>query len=104
MLGPVGDTPLNNNLDPVRASKPLGKPITPAQKALWSTCQDFESVMLGMVLKQMRSTVQTSDPLGKGMANQTYREMLDDEMGKQMARSNGIGLAEGIYRQLKDTV
>jgi flagellar protein FlgJ len=93
-----------SRLNPVHALKPAGKPATPEQKKLWKACQDFESVMLGMVFKQMRESVGSADPLNQGQAAKTYREMLDDETAKNMAKSGGMGLADGIYRQLQNTV
>jgi Rod binding domain-containing protein len=56
--------------------------------------------MLGQIFKQMRSSVQTSDPLNQGSANTTYREMLDTETAKNMSANGGIGLTESLFRQL----
>ena len=94
---------LDNGADafnPVRASKKPGKPTTDEEKKLHKACGEFESVMLGQVFKQMRASVQTSDPLNQGAANSTFREMFDDEMSKKMAENGGIGLADSLYRQL----
>jgi flagellar protein FlgJ len=96
-LGPSG-------LNRIHATSKTGKPATPAQKKLYDACKEFESVMLGMVFKQMRESVGSSDPLAKDSASKTYREMLDDETAKGMAKNGGIGLADGIYRQLQNTV
>lgn len=90
------DQPFN----PVRASKKPGKPESAEEKKLHKACQEFESVMLGQVFKQMRASVQTSDPLNQGAANTTFREMLDEEMSKKMAANGGIGLTDNLYRQL----
>lgn len=95
-LGPQADRTLN----PMRAFKKAAKPESPEQQKLMKACRDFESVMLGSVLKQMRATVQSSDPLNQGAANDTFRGMLDEEMSKSMATHGGIGLADSIYRQL----
>ncbi|MNS53255.1 chemotactic signal-response protein CheL [compost metagenome] len=95
-LGPQADRTYN----PVRATKKPAKPDSPEQQKLMKACREFESVMLGQVLKQMRSSVQSSDPLNQGAANDTFRSMLDDETAKNMAKGGGIGLAESIYRQL----
>lgn len=95
-LGPQADRTYN----PIRATRKAKAPESPKQQALMKSCKDFESVMLGQVLKQMRASVQSSDPLNQGAANETFRGMLDDENAKSMARHGGIGLAEAIYRQL----
>ena len=88
-LGPQADRTFN----PVRATKKPAKPDSPEQQKLMKACREFESVMLG-------SSVQSSDPLNQGAANDTFRSMLDDETAKNMAKGGGIGLAESIYRQL----
>lgn len=88
----------------VRASKPLKKPASAEQKKLWDACKDFESIFIGQTLRQMRESVQTSDPLNQGAANKMWRGMLDDETAKSMSKSGGVGLAEGLYRQLVNRV
>lgn len=90
--------------NPIRASKKPGKPESADEKKLYKACQEFESVMLGTVFKQMRKSVETSDPLNQGAANTTFREMLDEEMSKKMAANGGIGLSESLYRQLVMTL
>ena len=44
----------------------VGKPQTPEQKKLMGACKDFESVMLGMVFKQLDASTGKDDPLAKG--------------------------------------
>jgi flagellar protein FlgJ len=94
-----------NVLNSFHALKPTGKPTTPEQKKLMGACQDFESVMLGMVFKQMNtSSIDKKDPLNKGVGADTWRDMLADERAKSMSKAGGIGLADGIYRQLANRV
>lgn len=91
---------LNAQLDPIRASKKPGRPETAEEKKLWKTCQEFESIMIGQVYKQMQASVKSSDPLNQGAANTTWRDMLADEQAKSMAGRGGMGLADSLYRQL----
>jgi flagellar protein FlgJ len=94
-----------HNMAPVRSLGPDLKPTTGEQKKLWKTCQDFESVMLSQMFKEMQASVKSDgDSLNQGTANETYREMLSDEQAKVMASAGGIGLADGIYRQLSNQV
>lgn len=85
------------------------KEITDAQNNAGDTedvklrqvCKDMESVFLGMMLKQMRSTVpKTGLTGGKSNAAEIYQSMLDDEMAKEMAKAGGIGIGDMMYRQL----
>jgi flagellar protein FlgJ len=91
-------------LGPIHGQAPVGKPHTPEQKKLMGACKDFESVMLGMVFKQMDATSGKDDPLSKGAGADTWRDMLADERAKNMTKAGGLGLAESIYRQLANRV
>jgi flagellar protein FlgJ len=82
----------------------VGKPQTPEQKKLMGACKDFESVMLGMVFKQLDASTGKDDPLAKGAGADTWKDMLADERAKDMAKSGGLGLADSIYRQLANRV
>jgi flagellar protein FlgJ len=68
--------------------------------ALNKACQDFESLLVHQMLKQMRQTVPKSGFLDGGSAEQIYHSMLDGELAKQIAQQKGIGLAPMIYRQM----
>lgn len=92
------------SLGGIRALKPPPPPTTPQQKKLMGACQDFESVMLAMVFKQMGTASTSDDPLSKGAGADTWRDMLTEERAKAMSRSGGIGLADSIYRQLANRV
>lgn len=95
MLGPVGST--NAAAGPADARA--------AEKAkLKQACQDFESVMMGIVYKKMHETSTGGDALDKGAANQTWRDMLADERVKSMSQAGGIGLAESLYRDLETRI
>ncbi|MDB5095592.1 MAG: flagellar biosynthesis protein FlgJ [Cyanobacteria bacterium RYN_339] len=91
-------------LGPLHALPATGKPSTPEQKKLMGACKDFESVMLGMVFKQMGAANGKDDPLSKGAGADTWRDMLADERAKEMTKSGGLGLADGIYHQLANRV
>ena len=91
MLGPVGSAAF----DPKTAS--------PEQKKLRKACEEFESVMLGIVYKQMSATAK-GGMLDQGAANKQWKDMLDDERAKSMTAAGGIGLADALYRDLADRV
>jgi Rod binding domain-containing protein len=77
-------------------SKPIDK-----TSELYKECQEFESIFVKMMLKEMRATVDTSDSLvSGGWAEKIYQDMLDDEYAKSMAKTANFGLADQLYRQL----
>jgi peptidoglycan hydrolase FlgJ len=71
---------------------------------LKQACKDFESLFLNQLLTAMRKTI----PKGGGFEDEEgsreremYESMLDSEMAKSWAHSDGIGLANVLYQQLK---
>ena len=66
---------------------------------LMKVSREFESLFLNLMLKEMRATVPKFDPL-HSYAEETYQEMLDQELTKSMAQQKGVGLADMMYRQL----
>jgi Rod binding domain-containing protein len=71
-------------------------PIDPAK--LWKTARDFEAMALGEFLKPMFDTVDSKSSLfSGGEAEKTWKPMLIDEIGKQIAAHGGLGLAGPIH-------
>jgi len=59
-------------------------------------------MVLGEFLKPMFATVDSKKSLfGGGEAEQTWRPMLVDEIGKQMAGAGGLGFAVPIYEAMR---
>ena len=85
---------------------PPGRPdnaelATPATARAWKAAQEFEAMFLGQLVAPMFATVQTSKgPFGGGAAEEAWRPMLSQELGKHIAKGNGIGLAVPVFRQM----
>lgn len=77
---------------------------TPERKKLQQAVRDFEAIFIGMMLKQAEASATASDPLSQGPGASIFRDMLADERAKAMAQSGGLGLAEGLYRELAQRV
>ena len=65
-----------------------------------SACQDFEALFLGHLLKSMRKTVIKSDLLGPSKEEELFREIMDNEISKSISRTDSVGIASLLYRQL----
>ena len=78
---------------------PVTRPSSPADPAkLWKAAHDFEAMALGEFLKPMFATVDTKkNVFSGGEGEQTWKPMLIDEIGKQIAASGGLGLAAPIH-------
>lgn len=77
---------------------------TPERKKLQQAVRDFEAIFIGMMLKQSEASAMADDPLSKGPGASIFRDMLADERAKAMSQSGGLGLAEGLYRELAQRV
>ena len=67
---------------------------------LYEQCQEFESIFVNMMLKEMRATVQKSGMIDGGQAEDIFTDMLYDEYAKDMSKSAGFGLADAVYVEL----
>jgi peptidoglycan hydrolase FlgJ len=78
---------------------PTIRPSVPIDSAkLWKTARDFEAMALGQFLKPMFDTVDSKSNLfSGGEAEKTWKPMLIDEIGKQIAANGGLGLAGPIH-------
>lgn len=69
---------------------------------LLKACQEFESVFMDIVFKEMQSTVKDGGAVEKSYARDVYEGMLSEELTKEMTEdSNSIGLAKMIYENMK---
>lgn len=69
-------------------------------KALKEACQEFESIMLSMLYKQMKATVIKSDLMEEDPGMEIFQSMEDDELMNQASKTGSFGLAESLYKQL----
>ena len=67
---------------------------------LYEQCQEFESIFVNMMLKEMRGTVEKSGLIDGGQAEDIFSDMLYDEYAKGMTKAAGFGLADSVYLEL----
>ncbi|WP_246375275.1 rod-binding protein [Gluconacetobacter takamatsuzukensis] len=66
-----------------------------------NTAVSFEGVTIGELLQPMFDTINTDDNMfSGGAAEEQFRSLQVLEMGKQIANSGGIGIADSVYRQI----
>ena len=91
-MGPI--LPVGAQTDPlVRMPSAASEP-----ERLKAAAQELEGVFIGVLMKAMRSTVSQGGLFKEGSDSQTYHEMFDEEIGRALGKSGGIGLAEMILR------
>ena len=69
---------------------------------LWQAAQGMEANFLKEMLRNMRKTVQESPELANSKGYQVFRGMLDDHYAETAAKTQGIGLAELIVKQVME--
>ena len=81
---------------------PAASTLPPAQTAkIWQGAHDFEAMAIGQLLQPMFETVDVAHAaFGGGNAEATWRPMMVDAIGKQMAAHGGIGLAASVQREM----
>ncbi len=70
------------------------------EKKLRRACGDFEALILKQMISSMRDSIPQSGLLGGGYADKMYQSMRDDQLSREMAGGQGMGLGEVLYRQL----
>jgi Rod binding domain-containing protein len=76
------------------------KPAVDRNSAAWKAAQEFESVFLAQMVAQMHQGIETNGPFGGGPAEETYRFLMHQELGRQMALSGGVGIAAAVYDEM----
>jgi Rod binding domain-containing protein len=91
-------------LEALRQADRKGGNGTPAaakkDEKLYKVCVEFESLFIKQMLDVMRKTVEKTDFLHGGMAEDIFEDMLYDKYSLLMAKNSGFGVADMIYRQL----
>lgn len=63
--------------------------------------QDFEGLLVGMMVKSMRATVGKDKLTGGGHADDVYRSMLDQEYANiSVKQGRGLGIAKTIEKDI----
>ncbi len=84
------------------AARPTrGGGFSPAELArARETAEDFEGMLIGRLLQPMFEGLETEPPFGGGQAEKVWRDLMVDEIGKEIAKAGGIGIADDVMRQM----
>lgn len=66
---------------------------------LEQAAQEFEAFFLSTLLKQMRKAI-PQEGLLHSRGEEIFRDLMDDQVGQDIAKGRGFGLADTLYRQL----
>lgn len=65
-----------------------------------ATAQDFEAFFVSQVLESMFAGLKTDGPFGGGQGELVFRSLMLQEYGKVLAERGGLGLADGVVRDM----
>ncbi len=95
-------------MDPLNGlpgSAPLTAEQQSALKKLHDAAVQLEGVFVGMLLKQMHSTVPTDSITGKeSPAESMWKDMLDEKQADVIAKQGSFGIAKIVESQLRAQV
>lgn len=72
----------------------------PKDSPLWKAAEGMEANFMKEMMRNMRKTVQEAPEMENDKGYQLFRGMLDDQYAETATKSQGIGLAELIVRQV----
>lgn len=68
------------------------------EKKVRETAKDFEAFFIGQMMEHMMAGVETDPVFGGGPGEDMWRSMLNQEYGKELAKSNKLGIADHVMR------
>ncbi len=98
------DIPLNSkflvDIAKAESSKKIltNEPKSPHE--LHKAAQDFEAVLLNMVIKAMWKTIPESGLFEKNNSTQIYEGLMHSSLSEEIAGNGGMGIAKVLYQQL----
>jgi peptidoglycan hydrolase FlgJ len=82
------------------SAPPLGSPARGGKgsdpKDIDKAAREFEAVFLSQMLSHMWQGVEADTNFGGGEAENTWRGLMVEEYGKQIAKAGGLGMADQI--------
>ncbi len=64
--------------------------------------EQFESLLLNFMLREMRATVPESALFPQSMTEAIFTGMLDEKIAEKISKNGGIGISRMLFNQLKN--
>ena len=88
------------NIAKAESSKNSLKNGPKSQHEIQKAAQDFEAVLLNMVIKAMWKTIPESGLFEKNNSTQIYEGLMHSSLSEEIAGNGGMGIAKVLYQQL----
>ncbi len=70
-------------------------------KKVQKASEDFEALLVSQMINSMWQTVPKDNLLGGGQEEDYYREMLTDEISKEISKTGQFGIKDIVMEELK---
>ncbi len=70
------------------------------QAELKKVSKQFEGIMLDILFKQMKATINRSDLVERDPGSDIFESMLDESLMEKASQVSTFGLADSLYKQL----
>jgi flagellar protein FlgJ len=70
------------------------------EKSVRTTAESFESFFVGQMLEYMTEGMKPDEEFGGGHAEEMWRSMMNQEYGKQIVKSGGLGIANQVMASM----
>ncbi|MFN3459594.1 MAG: rod-binding protein [Oceanibaculum sp.] len=102
-MSAVSSSPIDLSLAASQATG--GRPAIPTGPGLTAdkarkAAEDFEAVFISEMLKPMFESLPTDGPFGGGPSEGIWRSLLVTEMGKEISRRGGFGIANHVQAEM----
>ncbi len=71
---------------------------------LQNAADDFEAILINQMFKSMRQTINKTELMHGGTAEDIFEDMLYDEYSKEFSKTKKLGISEMIFEQMKDYI
>ena len=82
------------------AAAPAMPENAPGRAQAAKAAQEFEAVFLSQMLQPMFDGLKTDGTFGGGFAEEIYRGLMLENIGREMAASGGIGLSDAVLAEM----
>ena len=98
----MSDTPITATTAATATQAAAGtKSVSPANtEATRKTAHEFEALFIAQMMQHMFAGIDTKGMFGGGPGEEAFRDMLNQEYAKVMAKSGGVGIADSVMREM----
>ncbi|WP_395328337.1 rod-binding protein [Novosphingobium sp. BL-8H] len=92
----MSDTTVTSSI----TSQPARQTVTAQDKSPAGIARQFEGVFAGQIAKIMLETVDVDENFGGGHGEEMFRGMMAEQIGNQIAKGKGLGIASAVEAQI----